>query len=42
MDMKISDFIADPTLISRVMITGIASDEVLQFSELEEVAIAAG
>ena len=28
MDMKISDFIADPTLVSRVMITGIASGEV--------------
>jgi hypothetical protein len=46
MNMKISDFIADPTLVSRVMITGIASGEVdmmydfSQFSGLEEAAIA--
>lgn len=50
MNVKISDFIADPTLVSRVMITGIASYEMLQerdminffsqFSGLEEVAIA--
>jgi hypothetical protein len=46
--LKISDCIADSTIISRVMITGIALDEVLlkedivhyfgQFSGLEEVA----
>jgi hypothetical protein len=29
MNMKISDFIADITLVSRVMITGIALDEEL-------------
>jgi hypothetical protein len=50
MNMKISDFIADPTLVSRAMITGIASDEELlerdivhylgPFSGLEEVDIA--
>jgi hypothetical protein len=50
MKTKISDFITDPTIISRVMITGIASDELLlkedivqyfgQFSGLEEVATA--
>jgi 2EXR family len=50
MKAKISDFITDPTIISRVMVTGIASDELLlkedivqyfgQFSGLEEVATA--
>jgi hypothetical protein len=49
MNMKISGFIADPTLVSQVIITRIFSDEMLQekdmlhsfnqFSGLEEVAI---
>jgi hypothetical protein len=50
MNIKISDLIADPTLIKRVVITGIASDDVLlkgsiihytnQFPGLEELVFA--
>lgn len=47
--MKISDFVADPTVAHRVVITGITSDKVFykdiihylnQFSSLEKVIIA--